>query len=89
MTRTLMRLVWTNRGLRRFEREVNTALAVGWSVVGIELTKPGLRTLCCAVLSKEEPCACECSCCADHDPTCCCKCLCCREHRQTSCYHED
>jgi hypothetical protein len=47
----LCTLALTRRGLRRFEKRVNSYLAEGYEVRELKLEKRGLRTLCYALLS--------------------------------------
>lgn len=48
MNRVLMRRVWTRRGLKRFEFEVNQTLATGeWALVDVAIVPSFLVGLMC------------------------------------------
>lgn len=52
MQRLITKICLFKKGLEEFEDEVNTFLRDGWEVVTVDVQKYGLRTICCALVSK-------------------------------------
>jgi hypothetical protein len=81
--KVIVRVALTNRGVARFEEDVNNYLIKGWEPVCIEVTNSLFRTVCVALLSLPTRCTCQCSCCVGevpHDEDCQCACDCCMMH---------